>query len=72
MNIQNVRIYLSNGEMAEIKVKTKNIHDWVDTVAVRGMHSDDLFIPPSSISYIKFGSVEEQEELEVEYEQEED
>jgi hypothetical protein len=68
MKVQRVKVYLSNGEVADIKLLTNNVNKWIDAVSVNGIKTKDQYIPHHSITYILIEDPEEEEvEVEVEF-----
>lgn len=71
MRIQRAKAHLSNGEVVDIKLLTKDIWNWIDGVSVNGIKTKDKYIPHHSITYILIEQPEENDdEFEVEFEAE--
>lgn len=60
-----VTVYLNAGGAITLTVE-ENFHAWLEEVKRYGIESNDLFVPLSSVSYVKFESVTEQNNEQVE------
>jgi len=59
MKVQRAKVYLTNGEIADIKLLTSSIDRWIDKISVSGIKTKDKYIPHHSITYILIEKVEE-------------
>lgn len=57
--MKKAKVHLNNGEVADINLMFDNVQDWLDSVAVRGIATEDSHFPYHSITYILFEDVVE-------------
>jgi hypothetical protein len=60
MKVQRAKVYLTNGEVADIKLLTRNINHWIDGVSANGIKTSEQYIPHHSIMYILIEQTEEE------------
>lgn len=52
--MRKAKVFLNNGRVANIDLLFDNTQDWLDSVAIRGIATEDSHFPYHSIAYILF------------------
>jgi hypothetical protein len=66
--MKRAKVYLNNGEVADIKLMFHNTGDWINDIISRGIMTSDSYFPYHSISYILFEDMDKDDEQEIEVE----